>query len=180
MAIYEPAFSIIADPAKRTPTTRQSAEHSLPYILARTLLKARATATPGGGAPGWDELMLLPDDYDAERIADPGIAALIARMAIIHGGPEYDARYPDGIPTSVTIDHAAFGRLESGVVCHPLGHARSDQAATGALVDLKFDRLVAGAVADPAALESRVRLAGKSAEDVAELYAFPIYGCDPG
>jgi 2-methylcitrate dehydratase len=39
--IYEPAYSIIADPAKRTPTTRQSADHSLPYILAKTLLKAR-------------------------------------------------------------------------------------------------------------------------------------------
>ena len=184
VAIYEPAFSIIADPAKRTPTTRQSADHSLPYILARTLLKARATAggaaLAGGAAPGWNELMLLPDDYDAERIADPGIAALIGRMAIIHGGPNYDARYPDGIPTSVTIDHAAFGRLESGLVCHPLGHARSDQAATETLVDLKFDRLVAGAVEDPAALESRVRLAGKSVEDVAELYAFPIHGCDPG
>jgi hypothetical protein len=66
------------------------------------------------------------------------------------------------------------------LVCYPLGHARSDQAATEALVDLKFNRLVAGAVEDPAALESRVRLAGKSAEDVAELYAFPIHGCDPG
>jgi 2-methylcitrate dehydratase len=52
VAIYEPAFSIIADPAKRTPTTRQSADHSLPYILARTLLKARATATAGGAALG--------------------------------------------------------------------------------------------------------------------------------
>jgi len=178
VAIYEPAFSIIADPAKRTPTTRQSADHSLPYILARTLLKARAAA--GAGTPGWDELMLLPGDYDAERIADPAIAPLVDRMAIIHGGPDYDARYPDGIPTSVTIDHATFGRLESGLVCHPLGHARSDPAATGALVDLKFDRLVAGAVDDPAGLRARVRLAGKTAEEVAELYAFPIHGCDPG
>jgi len=180
VAIYEPAFSIIADPAKRTPTTRQSADHSLPFIVARTLLKASDAARGGSATPGWDALMLLPDDYDAERIADPAIAALIAKMAIIHGGPEFDARYPDGIPTSLTIDHASFGRLESGLVCHPLGHARSDQAATAAVVDLKFDRLVAGAVEDPAALESRVRLAGKSAEEVAELYAFPIHGCDPG
>ncbi|MFM8434801.1 MAG: MmgE/PrpD family protein, partial [Planctomycetia bacterium] len=55
--IYEPAFSIIADPAKRTPTTRQSADHSLPYILARTLLKARAAAAAGGPC-GWESLML--------------------------------------------------------------------------------------------------------------------------
>ena len=180
VAIYEPAFSIIADPAKRTPTTRQSADHSLPYIVARTLLKARDAAASGHSAPAWDTLMLLPDDYAAERIADAAITALIGRMTIIHGGPDYDDRYPDGIPTSLTIDHATFGRLESGLVCHPLGHARSDAAATAALVDLKFDRLVAGAVEDPVALRQRVRLAGKTAEEVAELYAFPIHGCDPG
>jgi 2-methylcitrate dehydratase len=180
VAIYEPAFSIIADPAKRTPSTRQSADHSLPYILARTLLKARDAAAGGVGSPGWDELMLLPADYDAERIADEAIAGLIGRMAIIHGGPDYDRRYPDGIPTSLSIDHAIHGRLESGLVCHPLGHARSDAAATVAIVDLKFDRLVAEAVDDPVALRERVRLAGKTAEEVAELYAFPIHGCDPG
>ena len=29
---YEPAFGIIGDPAKKTPTTRQSADHSMVYI----------------------------------------------------------------------------------------------------------------------------------------------------
>jgi 2-methylcitrate dehydratase len=29
---YEPAFGIIGDPAKRNPTTRQSADHSMVYI----------------------------------------------------------------------------------------------------------------------------------------------------
>ena len=35
---YEPAFGIIGDPAKRTPTTRQSADHSMVYILS-TLIR---------------------------------------------------------------------------------------------------------------------------------------------
>lgn len=39
--IYEPAYSIIADPAKRNPTTRQSADHSLPWIVARLFIKAK-------------------------------------------------------------------------------------------------------------------------------------------
>jgi 2-methylcitrate dehydratase len=39
---YEPAFGIIGDPAKRTPTTRQSADHSMVYILSRLLKKAHA------------------------------------------------------------------------------------------------------------------------------------------
>lgn len=121
--------------------------------------------------------MLLPDDYSAAAIGDPAVAALIAKIAIAHGGPEYDARYPEGIPTRVEIEHAALGRLDGGFVLFPQGHARSDAARTAALVDLKFDRLVAGAVDDPAALRARMRLAGRSAADIADLYSFPIRGC---
>jgi 2-methylcitrate dehydratase len=177
VVIYEPAYSIIADPAKRTPTTRQSADHSLPYILARTLLKAGAA---GDGPPGWEALMLLPEDYSDAAIRDPAAAALIERIVIEHGGPDYDRLYPDGIPTRLVIEHASLGTLDGGLVRHPLGHARSDAARTAAVVDLKFDRLVAGAVADPAVLRPQVRLAGKTPSEVAELYAFPIHGCDPG
>jgi 2-methylcitrate dehydratase len=175
VTIYEPAYSIIADPAKRTPTTRQSADHSLPFILARTLLKARAAAAAGRPC-GWEAVMLLPDDYSDVAIADPAVAALIAKIAIAHGGAAYDSRYPEGIPTRVEIDHAALGPLDGGFVLFPQGHARSDAARTAALVDLKFDRLVAGAVDDPAALRGRMRLAGRSAAEIADLYAFPIRG----
>lgn len=176
--IYEPAFSIIADPAKRTPTTRQSADHSLPFILARTLLKAAGPS--GTEPPDWQRLMLLPNDFTAEAIADPAVARLIAKMVIEPGGPEYDSLYPDGIPTSVVIEHESLGTLDGGLVRHPLGHARSDPTETGRLVDLKFDRLVAGAVDSAEVIRRRVRLAGKTAEEVAELYAFSIDGCDPG
>ncbi|MFM8893697.1 MAG: MmgE/PrpD family protein [Planctomycetia bacterium] len=177
--IYEPAYSIIADPAKRTPTTRQSADHSLPYILARTLLKARDAVVAGRPA-GWESLMLLPEDYSDAAIRDPAVASLVERIVIEHGGAEYDGLYPDGIPTSVTIEHDRQGRLESGLVRHPLGHARSDAARTANLVDLKFDRLVASAVAAAGSLRERIRVAGRSREEIAELYAFPIHGCDPG
>ena len=175
VTIYEPAFSIIADPAKRTPTTRQSADHSLPFILAKTLLKARAAAATGKPC-GWESLMLLPEDYADAAIADPAVAALIAKIAIAHGGADYDTRYPEGIPTRVEIDHASLGPLDGGFVLFPQGHARSDAARTAALVDLKFDRLVTGAVDDPNALRARMRLAGRSAAEIADLYAFPIRG----
>jgi 2-methylcitrate dehydratase len=177
--IYEPAYSIIADPAKRTPTTRQSADHSLPFILARTLLKARAAAIAGQAA-GWESLMLLPEDYSDESLADVEIGSLIDRIAIVHGGGAYDSLYPDGIPTSVEIEHESLGVLGGGLVRYPLGHARSDAADTAAVVAIKFDRLVAGAVDDPVRLRERLRVAGRSPEEIAELYAFPIHGCDPG
>ena len=171
--IYEPAYSIIADPAKRSPTTRQSADHSLPYILAKTLLKARDAASRGVPV-GWDSLMLLPEDYSNEAIRDPEIRRLIERIVIEHGGRDYDDRYPEGIPTSVAVEHAALGPLGGDLVNFPLGHARSDAARTAAVVNLKFDRLVAGAVDDPSMLRRRMQLAGKSPKEIAELYTFAI------
>ncbi len=180
VAIYEPAFSIIADPAKKSPATRQSADHSLPYILTRTILKAAAAAARGRSAPDWNDVMLLPADYDDAAIVASDVRSLISRIDVVHGGSRYDALYPEGIPTSVTIDHALLGELESELVMYPLGHAKSDPLRTTALVDLKFDRLVAGAVDDPAMLRERVRLTGKTIDEVADLYAFPIHGCDPG
>jgi len=124
--------------------------------------------------------MLLPDDYSDAAIGDADVRRLIDRITIEHGGDEYDALYPDGIPTGVEIDHDSLGRLGGGLVRYPLGHARSDAGRTAAVVALKFDRLVAGAVDDPARLRERLRVAGRSPEEIAELYAFPIHGCDPG
>merc|ERR1719454_463444 len=37
---YEPAFGIIGDPAKKDPKTRQSADHSMAFIVSRILQKA--------------------------------------------------------------------------------------------------------------------------------------------
>jgi hypothetical protein len=60
----------------------------------------------------------------------------------------------------------------------PLGHARADQTETARLVDLKFERLVTGAVAAPARLREQVALTGKPAAEVANLYSFPITGIE--
>ena len=40
---YEPAFGIIGDPAKKTPSTRQSADHTMVYIISTILRKAFET-----------------------------------------------------------------------------------------------------------------------------------------
>ena len=43
ISIYQPALGIIGDPAKRDPRTRQSADHSMVYIIATLLRKALRT-----------------------------------------------------------------------------------------------------------------------------------------
>src|SRR5206468_1630359 len=94
ITIYEPAFSIIGDPAKRDPRTRQSADHSMVYIIATLLRKAY-----GLQKSGWRELMLLPADYDDASLFDPLTRQLMDKIEFRHGGKEYDEKYPDGIPT---------------------------------------------------------------------------------
>jgi 2-methylcitrate dehydratase len=168
--IYEPAFSIIADPAKRDPRTRQSADHSLPYIVSRVLAKAFRTKQTG-----WEPLMLMPEDYDEAALADPLTRQLIGKIEILHGGAEYDGKYPDGIPTSVSIEHVALGRLESGLVMYPVGHARNTTADLAHLLEVKFNRLATLGVTDSVALRSRMsHLNDQSAGDIAGLYDFEL------
>ncbi|HEX5106245.1 MAG TPA: MmgE/PrpD family protein, partial [Pirellulaceae bacterium] len=52
ITIYEPAFSIIGDPHKRDPRTRQSADHSMVYIVATLLRKAARGRSQGTGDRG--------------------------------------------------------------------------------------------------------------------------------
>ena len=84
---YEPAFGIIGDPAKRNPTTRQSADHSMVYIVSAMLKKAQDVATMEGEAffaqsndEVWKRLMLTPYDYDADAINDETTRAIMETM----------------------------------------------------------------------------------------------------
>lgn len=172
--IYQPAYGIICDPAKRNPTTRQSADHSMIFIVARVLRKAL-----GHTAPNWEDLMLLPDDYNDEALADPLTRKLMEKIEVAHGGEEFDQRYPDGIPTEVQLEHATLGERTSGLVMYPPGHARYPGSDMQALLDAKFERLAGLAVEDAAALSQRFgNLETKSAAEVADLLNFKIRGLD--
>lgn len=165
ITIYEPAYSIIGDPAKRDPRTRQSADHSMVYIIATLLRKAYQLQQAG-----WIELMLLPADYDDAALFDPLTRSIIEKIDFRHGGPEYDARYPDGIPTTVEIDHSSLGQLTSGLVMYPLGHARNTSGDLEAVLAHKF-RALASLGVD--ALYARFTgLAAKSAVEIGSLYDF--------
>jgi 2-methylcitrate dehydratase len=174
VTIYEPAFSIIADPAKRTPQTRQSADHSLPFILAKVLQKASHMGAQNQKTFGWSQGMLLPEDYSETALADDAIHAIIQKIDIVHGGPEYDRLYPEGLPTCLSIVHKRLNRLDSERILFPLGHARSDQAKTKAFVNEKFERLVARAVESPQSIRDHLSLENTPPVHVANLYAFPL------
>jgi 2-methylcitrate dehydratase len=174
IVIYEPAFHIIADPAKRDPQTRQSADHSLVYIVATVLRKALEQRRAG-----WRELMLMPEDYSDASLHHPLTRALMERIAFRHGGPDYDARYPDGIPTTLEIKHERLGRLSSGLIMYPVGHARNTSSELDSLLMHKFRLLAAMAVSDVEGLYRRFSdLEQKTPAEIADLYNFEIRGLD--
>jgi 2-methylcitrate dehydratase len=153
---YEPAFGIIGDPHKRDPHTRQSADHSMLYLVCTMLRKALELHAAKKGAPlGFKELMLGPYDFDRRAIHDPLTRSLMAKMSFEHGGPEYDRRYPDGIPTSVVITDDEGKAFDSGLVMYPAGHARNTTADLRGILDHKWAMLAGLASKDAAGLVSR-------------------------
>jgi 2-methylcitrate dehydratase len=178
---YEPAFGIIGDPAKRDPKTRQSADHSMVYIVGTMLRKAVEMAgsgafrsDAGGSHDGvWKQLMLSPFDYDGKAIHHPLTRSLMGKIAFEHGGAEYDAKYPDGIPTSMVIRDEAGREYDSGLVMYPAGHARNTRADLKGILGHKFRMLGALAVGESAVERVVSKLSGlerRSAAEVAELY----------
>ncbi|HEY6563335.1 MAG TPA: MmgE/PrpD family protein, partial [Pirellulaceae bacterium] len=175
ITIYEPAFSIIGDPHKRDPRTRQSADHSMLYIIATTLRKAFAQQRNG-----WRDLVLLPEDYNDAALGNVETRKWMDRIVFEHGGPEYDSRYPDGIPTTVEMEHRDLGTLSSGMVMYPLGHARNRSEQCAEVLGHKFDQLAGMGVSDvPSVRRQLTGLLEKSSADMRDLYAFPIRGLDP-
>lgn len=183
---YEPAFGIIGDPAKRDPRTRQSADHSMVYIVSTKLRKAIELIAAGNDAwlaendAAWKTLMLAPADYSPEAIDHPVTRALMERIQFEHGGDEYDAKYPDGIPTSIRIEGPDGSEHDSGLVMYPSGHARNTTADLDGILAAKNDLLGQLALEDPAPVIERLNSVGTlSADELRGLYDFDLLDRGP-
>ena len=179
---YEPAFGIIGDPAKRDPKTRQSADHSMAYIVSTLLQKAIDQAAEKGSgtiADGndamWKTLILTPYEFDEKAIFRPETRGLMDRIEFTHGGQEYDDRYPDGIPTSVVIETTDGRTLDSGLVMYPSGHARNTTCDLEGILANKAEVLGKLAMDDPSAVIERFRHVDRlSADELASMNDFQI------
>merc|ERR1719436_298854 len=174
---YEPAFGIIGDPAKKDPKTRQSADHSMAFIVSRILQKAFKTGkVPTTMDEAWMELMLSPYDYGKDALYEADTRALMAKISFSHGGPDYDAKYPDRIPTAIDISLKAGKTIGSGLVMYPSGHARNTTANLRQILDHKNRML--GDIVFPEretvnTFVGRLKgMKGASAAEVAQVYDF--------
>lgn len=139
---YEPAYGIIGDPAKRNPKTRQSADHSMAYIIATLLRKSFERFEQVQEAPDidemWKTLMLTPIDYGRSALFNENTKKIMEKIDFQHGGIEYDSKYPEGIPTSVEIRTKNGKIYDSGLVMFPGGHSRNENVSLNEILKHKF------------------------------------------
>lgn len=98
------AADILGDPAKYRPTTRETADHSLPYAIAAILADGRLT----------------PDQFDPDRVRDPALIPLMDAVRVVPN-ESFESRFPAEQPSRVTIT-LADGATHTAEVSHPKGH----------------------------------------------------------
>ena len=119
---FSVATAIIgSEPEKWKPTTRETADHSMPYLVAAALLDGNITLS----------------QYERRRFLDRDIRALMKKTEAI-ALPKYTRRYPVDMPTRLVI-RLADGRVESAEVIRPKGYAGNPMS--DADIRAKFDRL---------------------------------------
>ncbi len=105
---YQAAYMMMgADSTRWAPATRETADHSMPYVVAMALLDGAVTDA----------------SFSAERLVDPAMAALMAKIKV-RSDARISSLYPEGAPARVTIRTKA-GQTVSEEVIYPRGHAKN-------------------------------------------------------
>lgn len=100
-------WKIIAkDSEKWNPQTKETADHSLPYIVDRALLDG--------------DIWL--DSYDRPKIQDSDVRRLL-KVTKVNVDPAYDSLYPGAVPNRVTVK--LDGGSEAVEVVYPKGHCKN-------------------------------------------------------
>ncbi len=122
---YQVAVFMMGNDASRwAPTTRETADHSLPYCVAIALLDGR----------------LVRDSFADERLRDPTVARLMRKVKVAED-PALTALYPESAPGRVTI-RMRSGETHVVEIRYPRGHENNPMS--DAEVESKFRDLCAG------------------------------------
>jgi len=140
--IYAMAYSEIgSEPAKWDPRTRETADHSLPYMLAVALRDGRIT----------------PASFEPQRYLDPSLRPLMNKIRVAES-PEFTRRFPQELRSQIDVTTRSGQRFTERAE-YPKGHARNPM--TDADVETKFRDLAGdglGAQRANAALQTLWRL----------------------
>ena len=117
------AADILADPSKYDPRSKETADHSLPYVIAAAVAERQVT----------------PLQFTDEKIMDPTIRAQLNKVEVV-ADAEIEALFPELQRVIVTI-HTTDGRQFESQVDYPKGDPRNP--LTDREVAEKFDALAA-------------------------------------
>ena len=131
------AADILSDPSKYDPHTKETADHSLPYVIAAALVDRQVT----------------PGQFTMEKIMDPQIRAQLEKVEVV-ADPEIEKVFPALQRVMVRID-ATDGRSFNKQLDYPKGDPRNP--LTDQEVEEKFSALADG-VLSPGA-QKRVKAA---------------------
>ncbi|HHN77104.1 MAG TPA: MmgE/PrpD family protein, partial [Phycisphaerales bacterium] len=120
------AADILGDPHKYRPTSRETADHSLPYSLAVGLVDGKVT----------------PLQFEDERVRDPALIPIMDKVKVV-ANEEFESRFPEFQPSRVTIT-LVDGTSHVRQVDVPKGDPRDPM--TQAEIKVKFDALGAGVI----------------------------------
>ena len=118
----------ISNPEKWAPKTRETADHSIPYLIAAALQDGAVTA----------------DSFSDQRLRDPSLAALVNKV-VIREDEEYTRKYPAEFNCRVDVA-ASSGETYSAGTAYPKGHRSNPM--TDSEVEAKFRNLSAERLAD--------------------------------
>ncbi len=122
-----------SEPEKWKPNTRETADHSLPYITAIALIDGDVTNK----------------QFERERFADPHVWKFLETVNVKRNA-ELSAMYPDAVANIVRVD-LDDGRRLTKRVDYPLGHAKN--RLKDSEVEGKFFALVSPAFGEKRARE---------------------------
>ena len=120
---HDAAVDIIgSEPEKWKPKTRETADHSLPYITAVALIDGEIT----------------DKQFDPQRFKDPEVWKFLENVKV-ERNLELSTMYPDAVANIVHVD-LVDGRRLTRRVDYPLGHAKNP--LKDSQVEQKFNALV--------------------------------------
>jgi 2-methylcitrate dehydratase len=151
-----------SQPEKWDPHTRETADHSLPYMLAVALID---------GDVGLDS-------FTPERVADPRLRPLMRKIHIAESA-DFTRRFPAELLCRITT-RSASGQTISDEIAYPKGHTHNP--VSDADIDYKFDRLAERRGAADATLANEVRNALWTVEAVKDVSTIlePLGSLDAG
>jgi 2-methylcitrate dehydratase len=154
IATFNASYEIIGgEPEKWRPQSRETADHSLPYITCAALVDGKVTMAT----------------YDESRFKDEELLAVVARTKVVPD-EELNKLYPEqGIPNRLTVN-LKDGRTFEKRVDAPSGHALNPM--TDEMVEEKYYTMAIPMLGQEAAADALSPIWGlDEQEDLSELFA---------